>query len=125
ETVSYAQLETRANQAAHALRALGIGIGDTIALACENRPEFFDLYWATQRSGATMVPVSSRLKADEIAYIVQDSGSKLLLLGASLAGTAADLVRQRGTMPGLQHILAIGGIAGLPEWGELTGHQPA
>jgi long-chain acyl-CoA synthetase len=125
ETITYAQLEARANRTAHALRALGIGIGDTIAVVCDNRPEFFDLFWGTQRSGITMVPVSTRLKFDEIVYIVEDSGSKLLLISEYLTDTAQELAKARASMPGLEHILAIGAIGGLPSWGELCVTQPA
>ena len=125
ETVTYAELERRANRGAHALRALGVGIGDTVAVVCDNRPEFFDLFWATQRSGITMVPVSTRLKCDEIAYIAEDSGAQVLLISEYLADTAPELVKLRATMPGLQHILAIGAIEGLPGWGELSAAQPA
>ena len=124
ETISYAQLEARANRAAHALRALGVTIGDTVAVICDNRPEFFDLFWGTQRSGVTMVPVSTRLKCDEIAYIVNDSGSKVLLISEYLTETAQQLARARPTMPGLQHILAIGAIDGLPGWDALCAAQP-
>ena len=125
ETITYAQLEARANRGAHALRTLGVGVGDTIAVACDNRPEFFDLFWATQRSGVTMVPVSTRLKCDEIAYIVEDSGSKLLLISEYLAETAQELNKTRARIPGLEHMLAIGSIDGLPGWGALSAAQPA
>ena len=125
ETVTYAQLEARANRGAHALRALGVGIGDVVAVVCDNRPEFFDLFWATQRSGITMVPVSTRLKCDEIAYIVEDSGAKALLISEYLAEVAQELVRSRASMPGLEHLLAFGSIDGLPSWGELCAAQAA
>jgi long-chain acyl-CoA synthetase len=125
ETVTYAQLEARANRAAHALRALGVQIGDTVAMVCDNRPEFFDLFWATQRAGITLVPVSTRLKADEISYIVDDSGSKVLLLSEYIGDVALELAKPRADIPGLQHMLAIGSVEGLPGWGELCAAQPA
>ena len=55
DSVTYAQLEARANRGAHALRALGLNNGDALAIACDNRLEFFDIYWAAQRSGSTLV----------------------------------------------------------------------
>ena len=124
ETVSYAQLDARANRGAHALRALGAQIGDTVAMACDNRPEFFDLFWATQRAGITLVPISTRLKADEIAYIVEDSSSKVLLISEYLTDTAQELAKARASLPGLEHLLAFGAIAGLSSWGELCAAQP-
>ncbi len=124
ETVTYAELEARANCGAHALRALGVATGDTIAMACDNRPEFFDLFWATQRSGITLVPMSTRLKADEIAYIVEDSGAKLLLISDYLTDTALELAATQSAIPGLEKTIAIGKIAGLQSWSELCARQP-
>ena len=45
-TMSYAELDARSNQAAHGLRALGLGPGDHIALACPNTPHFPIAYYA-------------------------------------------------------------------------------
>ena len=123
--ITYRELEARANQGAHALRALDLQTGDTVSMVCDNRPEFFDIFWATQRAGIILVPVSTRLKADEIVYIVNDSGSQALLISERLADTAAHLTRERAQMPGLAHMLAIGAIAALPSWNELVARQPA
>jgi acyl-CoA synthetase (AMP-forming)/AMP-acid ligase II len=85
ETVSYAELDRRSNQVAQLLRSRGIGIGDTVALCMENHPWFFCLTWGFQRAGAHYVGISSRLTAPEIAYILEDSGAKLLFGSAYLA----------------------------------------
>jgi len=87
ETISYAELDARSNQVAQLLRARGIGIGDTVALCLENHPWFFCLAWGFQRAGAHYVGISSRLTAPEIAYILEDSGAKLLFGSAYLAAT--------------------------------------
>ncbi len=121
---SYADLERRANRAAQAFRALGLVRGDTVAMACENRAEFLEIYWATQRSGLTLVPLSTRLKTSEIAYIVTDSGSKLLLITADMADTARELAAMRADIAGLEQIVAIGPIDDLPEWTALCAAQP-
>ncbi len=125
ETVSFGELEARANRGAHALRALGLKIGDTLAMACDNRPDYFDIFWATQRSGITLVPMSTRLKVDEIGYILEDSGAKALLISDYLTGTALELSKARASLPGLEHLLVIGAIPGLPGWSELCALQPA
>ncbi|GGB64417.1 acyl-CoA synthetase [Blastomonas aquatica] len=82
--VSYDQLDRRSNQIAHYLRGQGIGTGDTVALCLENRAEYFDVVWGAQRSGLIFVAISNRLTADEIAYILQDSGAKLLFTSSYL-----------------------------------------
>ena len=118
--ISYSALEARANRGAHALRKLGLRNGDAIALCCDNRPEFIDIYWAAQRAGLVLVAVSSRLKAAEIAYIVNDSKSQVLFIAAAMADTAHDLAAIRDQMPGLTSIVAIDAVAGFPEWSALA-----
>ncbi len=125
ETVTFGALEDRANRGARAFRGLRLGIGDTVALACDNRAEFFDVYWATQRAGLTLVPMSTRLKPDEIAYILGDSGAKALLISDYLADTAQALVAMREILPVCETIVAIGAIPGLPNWAELCSAQQA
>lgn len=87
-TLSYAELEVRANRTAHLLRARGLKQGDVIAIFLENEPDFFDIVWAAQRAGLYFVPVSSKLMADELAYILSDCGAKLLFASVGLAEVA-------------------------------------
>ena len=87
ETITFAELDRRSNQVAQLLRSRGIGIGDTVALCLENHPWFLCLTWGFQRAGVHYVGVSSRLTPPEIAYILEDSGAKLLFGSAYLAET--------------------------------------
>lgn len=79
ETVSFAKLDENSNRIAHLFRALGLRHGDPVAVCMDNRARFFDIAWAAQRAGQVLVPVSSRLTAPEIAYILEDSHAKLLV----------------------------------------------
>ena len=88
EVVTFRQLDERSNRIAHAFREAGCQPGDTIALFAENSPRYFEICWAAQRSGLYYVCISSRLTAPEVQYIVEDSGAKLLIAGASKAETA-------------------------------------
>lgn len=124
EIITFAQLEARANRGAHALRALGVENGGTVSLVCENRAEYFDIVWAAQRAGIMLVVLSSRLKADEVAYIVNDSESTHLLIGESLAEVATDLAADPSLTPGLKTTLAVGSIPGLDSWQDLVAQQP-
>lgn len=96
--VSYDQLDRRSNQIAQYLRGQGIGIGDTVALCLENRAEYFDVVWGAQRAGLIFVAISNRLTTDEIAYILQDSGAKLLFTSNTLG---AQLGAIHGQCPGV------------------------
>ncbi len=79
KTITFKEMDAAANQFAHLLRANGIRAGDVFAVLLENRIEFFTPIWGSQRAGTLLVPISSRLTAPEIAYILQDSGAKLLV----------------------------------------------
>jgi fatty-acyl-CoA synthase len=91
ETVSYAELDATANRFARLLRAHGVGPGEHFALLMENNALYLQLVWGTQRSGAMMVPVPTRLTAPEIVYILQDAGAKLLVTSARYAEVAERL----------------------------------
>lgn len=91
ETVTFKQLEERSNQIAHAFRDAGLNIGDTIALFAENTPRYFEICWAAQRSGLYFVCISSRLTAPEVQYLVEDSGAKVFIAGASKGNIAKDV----------------------------------
>jgi len=125
EIVTFDALEQRANRAAHALRGLGLRAGDRLAMVCDNRPDFLDVFWAAQRTGIVLVALSTRLKADEIAYIVNDSSAKALLITDAMRGVASDLVAVRSEMPRLSHVLGIGSLAKLPNWLQRCAEQPS
>jgi acyl-CoA synthetase (AMP-forming)/AMP-acid ligase II len=88
ETVTFGQLEERSNQIAHAFRAAGLKPGDTIALFAENSARYFEICWAAQRSGLYYVCISSRLTPPEVEYILDNSGSSLLIASLGKADVA-------------------------------------
>ncbi|MGB7654980.1 MAG: acyl-CoA synthetase [Novosphingobium sp.] len=102
EVVTYAELDRRSNQVAQLLRARGIGIGDCVAMCLENHPWFFCLAWGFQRAGVHYVGISSRLTAPEIAYILEDSGAKLLFSSAYLAATMDEVAALAPQVPQLR-----------------------
>ncbi|HEX7741383.1 MAG TPA: acyl-CoA synthetase [Sphingobium sp.] len=85
EVVTYAELEARSNQGAHLLRSLGLKRGDGIALMLENDARFFEIVWAAQRAGLYFTCISTRLAPPEIAFIVADSGSRVLVASMPVA----------------------------------------
>ena len=118
ETVTFAELDGRSNRAAHLLRAHGLAVGDTIALCLENIPEFYDVAWGAQRSGLFFVCISTRLTAPEVDYILRDSGARLVIASASLAGSVADLAGDIARF-------SVGGtIAGWEQWETAAARQP-
>ena len=102
ETITFAELDRRSNQVAQLLRARGVQIGDTVALCMENHPWFFCLTWGFQRAGVHYVGISSRLTPPEIAYILEDSGAKLLFGSAYLAPTLDEVAKLAPNVPQLR-----------------------
>ncbi len=118
ETVTNLQLDQRSNRLARLLADRGLVPGDTIALFMENHPRFLEVAWAAQRSGLFYTPISSRLTADEVAYIVNDCGARTLVTTTTLGNVAAELP---ALAPGVESFLMCGAgrrsgpDAGLPE----------
>ena len=122
EVVTYAELEAGSNRFAQLLRALGIRAGDHIAFFVENHPRFFDLCWGAKRAGLYYTAISSYLTAEEVAYIVNDSGARLFVSTEYKRDVA---VVVPPLCPKLEHCLLIGGAAdGFDSYNEAVAAQP-
>ncbi|AGW93217.1 AMP-binding protein [Cupriavidus sp. DF5525] len=110
--VTYRELDARSNQVAQLFRARGLRPGDRVAFMVENHPRLFELCWGAQRSGIVFICLSTRLNVADAAYIVNDSGAKMLVTTQAQAETAAALAGQTpnligrlmldGTVPGYE-----------------------
>ena len=78
-SISFAEMDRAANRFAQLLRAKGVGADQSFAVLLENRLEYFTLIWGSQRAGTLLVPISTRLTAPEISYILQDCSAGLLV----------------------------------------------
>ena len=87
--LSYAQLWAHSLQYAAVLREKGIGRGDKVALLLPNTPHFPLAYYGALALGAVVVPVHALLKAEEIQYVLADSGATALVCAAPLLGEGA------------------------------------
>ena len=95
QSVSYAELEADANRGAHLFRSLGLQRGDVIALLLENNPFLFKAVWAAQRAGLYATLISPKLTVDEVDYILDNSGSKLLISSPAVGQVATDAALRR------------------------------
>jgi long-chain acyl-CoA synthetase len=102
EVITFAELDRRSNQVAQLIRSRGIQVGETIAICMENHPWYFGLSWGGQRSGVHYVCISSRLTAPEIAYILEDSGAKLLFGSAHTGGVLDEVAKLLPAVPQLR-----------------------
>ena len=91
--LTFAELDRASNRAAQLFRAHGLVAGDRVAILMENTPDYYGLVWGAQRSGLLFVAISTKLTAPEVDYILEDSGAKLLIFSAGLAGAQADVAK--------------------------------
>ena len=88
--LTYAELDRRALAAALGFARLGVAPGDRVLLALKSRLEHVVAFWALQKLGAVAVPVNFRLAANELRYLLDDSGAKVALYEDSTAATMLD-----------------------------------
>src|SRR5713101_414436 len=83
---TYAQFADRVSRLAGALRAAGNKPGDRVAFLSTNCHRLLEAYYGVLEAGAVLLPLNIRLAAHEIAYILNDSGAKMLLLEGQFEG---------------------------------------
>jgi acyl-CoA synthetase (AMP-forming)/AMP-acid ligase II len=91
ERLSFRDLDRRANRAANLFLAQGFVAGERIALMARNSAEFVEIYFALAKIGVVCVPLNWRLAAEELQFIVEDSGSVGLVYAADFKETATRL----------------------------------
>ncbi|WP_024514408.1 AMP-binding protein [Bradyrhizobium sp. Tv2a-2] len=90
--ISYADFDHRIRRVAGFLVSRGIGADDVVAVLMKNSAAFLELVFATSHVGAVFLPINYRLSRDEVAYIVDNSGARLLIADEELAAiTAGDV----------------------------------
>ncbi len=124
--ISYAALDAAIERAANGLAARGIGHGDRVGIMLPNLPQFVIAYYAIQRIGGVVVPINVLYKADEIAYVLNDSEAMALFVYEGFYPNAAEALPN---VPSMTHVFFVGtGDApdGATPWTTLTdGTAPA
>ena len=80
ESITYGELEKTSNRASNAFRSLGVNAGDRILIMVRDTPDFFYIYLGLLKIGAIPVGLNTRLTAQDLAYIIDDSDSTLFVL---------------------------------------------
>jgi fatty-acyl-CoA synthase len=81
----YAELGRRCNRLASALRDRGLEKHDRVAVLCPNIPALLEAHFGVPAAGGVLVPLNTRASAEDLAYILEDSGARLLIVDHSLA----------------------------------------
>jgi fatty-acyl-CoA synthase/long-chain acyl-CoA synthetase len=126
ESLTYAELDARANAFAQALTDHDVGPNDRVALMLTNRVEYLIADLGVIKAGATKVPLNDQLTAAEFEYMLNDSRAGTVVCGPAFTDTVDDL------RPSLDHVETFVGVTdgkSLPEgfvpFEEFTGEAPA
>lgn len=115
-SVTYAALVRAVELSAGRLKAFGLRKGDVVGILSPNRPQWIVADLAVLGLGGIVVPVYPSLPMDQLSYIVNDSGMRLLLVGD--AELVASICAARDTMPCLEEVVF------LDDWGVKFGQPP-
>ncbi len=91
DQLTYGELNARSNQLAQFLFSHGLRRGDRVSIFMENNLAYFVVAWAAMRSGLFLTTVNRYLTADEAAYIIDNSESRVVIASVALQEVAQEL----------------------------------
>ena len=95
---TYREFAAEATRVAHALRGSGVEPGDRVAYLLPNIPEMLVAHFAVPLAGAVLVAINTRLSTEEIRYILDHSGCRLLVVDAALYPMVAPVAGELKTV---------------------------
>jgi fatty-acyl-CoA synthase len=95
---TYREFAAEATRVAHALRGSGIDPGDRVAYLLPNIPEMLVAHFAVPLAGAVLVAINTRLSTEEVRYILDHSGAKVLVVDAALYPVVAPVAGELKTV---------------------------
>ena len=107
KTLSWRELSEHARRVASGLIALGVEPGDRVSLLCSTRPEWIIADLGILNAGAATTTIYPSNTPEEIAFILRDSGSRVVIAETAAHVAAIESVREQ--VPDLEHIVGIGG----------------
>ncbi len=118
QRLTYDELNARCNQTANTLHDAGVRPGDRVAILLMNGSEFLESFFAVAKIGAVIVPLNWRLVADELGFILKDSGAKTLIFGEEFAGAAVDLHAGGAAKTDIERWIFVGSPTNQPDFAE-------
>ncbi len=107
--LSYAQLDAAREQAARAFLAAGLTRGDRIAIWAPNIYQWIIAAIGAQTVGGVLVPLNTRMKGAEAAYILNASGARLLFTVGEFLGVSYPQLLQDQNLPVLEQVVLLSG----------------
>ncbi|PIF74787.1 acyl-CoA synthetase (AMP-forming)/AMP-acid ligase II [Variovorax sp. 54] len=89
QSIAFAEMNRRANQLANALRSLDIGPGSRVAILGRSQVDCALLVFAAMKIGAACVPVNWRFSVEEIRFVLEDSGARVLIADTEFSAQGA------------------------------------
>jgi fatty-acyl-CoA synthase len=100
--LSYGVFNGRCNRLAGALAARGVGKGDRVAALLLNGNAFLEALFACAKLGALFVPLNYRLSGEEVAFILEDAGARLVFYHGAFASLLADARLENTAIQGIR-----------------------
>jgi fatty-acyl-CoA synthase len=111
---TYPEVAERVNRLASALRSAGVEKGDRVAALLPNIPPMLEAHFGVPLAGGVLVAINTRLKGDEIAYILDHSGAKVLIVDTELAATIEPVLHRLQTVETIVSVVDLPGGVRLP-----------
>ncbi|MCF6434835.1 non-ribosomal peptide synthetase [Pseudoalteromonas sp. MMG022] len=139
QSLSYAQLDSKANQVAYHLLDAGVQVGDVVAVSMARSVDFMVAILGVLKSGAAYLPIDPSYPADRVQHMLNDSQARMLLnlsdnvMGAEFSGTIMSIdtltETQACALPqnqadDLAYVIYTSGSTGLPK-GVALSHRGA
>ena len=113
-SITYGELAVRTSRFAQLLRNLGVGLGDRVLVRLPNSIDYPTAFLGAMKRGAIAVPTSTLLTAEEVRYLVEDSGAAAIVIDPQSWSSMRSTIEGRGK---LEHVI----LAGEPLAGALAG----
>ncbi|MFH0942048.1 MAG: AMP-binding protein [Chloroflexota bacterium] len=102
--LTYREIDRDSNRMAHALKGLGVGKGDRVAMLLNNRPEFVIVFFGAAKIGAIAVPLDTKYKFDELAALFNHAQPKVLVTENPYL---EELATSLGAFPFIEHVICL------------------
>ncbi len=103
--VTFADTYERMERLAGALRSLGVEEGDVVGTFCWNHQEHLEAYFAIPCMGAVLHMLNIRLFPDQLSYVIEDGGDKVIIVDDSLVPL---LAKVKDDLDSVEHIIVVG-----------------
>jgi long-chain acyl-CoA synthetase len=110
--ITFEALDAAAAGAAGALRALGVGAGDRVAVMAGSHPEFVAAFYGIWKLGAVAVALNAQLGSDEVRYQLRNSGARVAICDPGRSREVVEAAAADGETPELEHVLGIDELRG-------------